>query len=33
MVSFPFQQWMPEAQFDLMISLVRGVLDQVCSRS
>ena len=32
MVSFPFQQWMPEADFDLMISLVKGALDQMRSR-
>jgi dTDP-4-amino-4,6-dideoxygalactose transaminase len=32
MVSFPFQQWMPEADFDLMISLVKGALDRMRSR-
>ncbi len=29
MVSFPFQQWMPEGQFDAMISLVRSALEQM----
>jgi perosamine synthetase len=29
MVSFPFQQWMSDEQFDLMISLVRGSLDRM----
>lgn len=29
MVSFPFQQWMPESQFDTMISLVRSALTQM----
>jgi perosamine synthetase len=29
MVSFPFQQWMPENQFSTMVSLVRNGLDQM----
>lgn len=29
MVSFPFQQWMSEDQFELMISLVRSALDRM----
>jgi perosamine synthetase len=33
MVSFPFQQWMPEAQFEQMISLVKKALDQMRTRS
>jgi hypothetical protein len=28
MVSFPFQQWMPEQQFALMIALTREALAQ-----
>lgn len=33
MVSFPFQQWMPDNQFTLMISLVRRALDEMRSRN
>jgi dTDP-4-amino-4,6-dideoxygalactose transaminase len=29
MVSFPFQQWMSDESFDLMISLVKGTLDRL----
>ncbi len=29
MVSFPFHQWMPDEQFDLMIDLVKSALDQL----
>ena len=29
MVSFPFQQWMPEEQFELMASLVRESLERM----
>jgi perosamine synthetase len=32
MVSFPFQQWMPAAQLDLMIGLVKDALDQLRTR-
>jgi dTDP-4-amino-4,6-dideoxygalactose transaminase len=32
MVSFPFQQWMPEDQFALMIALTRQALTQ-CRKS
>ncbi len=32
MVSFPFQQWMPPAQFDLLIRLVKVALDQARTR-
>ena len=32
MVSFPFQQWMPTMQFELMIDLVKGALDQMRKR-
>ncbi len=33
MVSFPFQQWMSEDQFELMLSLVNGTLRQMRQRS
>jgi perosamine synthetase len=32
MVSFPFQQWMPEEQFELMISLVQMSLERMRAR-
>jgi perosamine synthetase len=33
MISFPFQQWMPGEQFELLISLVRESLERVRKRS
>lgn len=33
MVSFPFQQWMPQEQFDQMISLVKDTLVQMRERN
>jgi perosamine synthetase len=33
MISFPFQQWMPEGQFSQMISLVKRALDEVRRRA